>query len=320
MSAAAITPTEAVDRITAAGRGRRPGLRVLHAHGAVCRGTFTPTGEVGSLTRAAHFEGPASDVLIRFSNGSADPTAPDTDPGVRGMVVRFERDGRPIHDLVGATFRTLGTKDVAGFVELVEVLGKVDPRARGLPRLVAMPMTIGRFISFTRRHPESRASMREFQTRRPEASYATTRFDGANAYVMVDAAGSRTPFRYRWTPDAGESWLTKEEARSRATQFLLPELGERLARGPVGFRLQFQLAEAGDPTSDPSVAWPETRRLVDVGSLAVTELAPDSAALDRDSVFDPTLVPDGIELSDDPTLASRGEIYRLAGERRRAGR
>ena len=66
--------------------------------------------------------------------------------------------------------------------------------------------------------------------------------------------------------------------------------------------------------------WPETRRLVDAGNLLVRDLAPDSVELDRLSVFDPALVPDGIELSDDPTLAARGEIYRLAGARRLAGR
>ena len=315
-----MSAAEAVDRITAAGRGRRPGLRALHARGAVFRGTFTPSGTLASLTNAPHLTNASSEVLIRFSNGSADPTTPDTDPGVRGMVVRFERDGRPIHDLVGATFRTLGTRDVTGFVELTEVLGKVDLRASGIRRVVGMPMTIARFIAFGRRHPESRSSTREFQSRRPEASYATTRFDGANAYLAVDAAGSRTPYRYRWVPDAGEAWLTKDEARARAPQFLQPELVERLARGPVGFHLMFQLAEPGDPTNDPSKAWPETRRLVDAGALLVRDLAPDSAELDRLSVFDPTLVPDGIELSDDATLAARGEIYRLAGERRLAGR
>ncbi|OGO55111.1 MAG: hypothetical protein A2Z32_12285, partial [Chloroflexi bacterium RBG_16_69_14] len=303
-----------------AGRGRQAGFRALHAHGAVFRGTFTPNGALAPLTRAPHLTSTPSEVHIRFSNGSADPTAPDTDPGVRGMVVRFERDGQPMHDLVAATFRTLGTRDVTGFVELTEVLGKVDPRASGIRRAVAMPMTIARFMAFARRHPESRSSMREFQSRRPEASYATTRFDGANAYLAVDAAGSRTPFRYRWVPDAGEAWLTKDEARARMPQFLLPELEERLTHGPVGFHLIFQLAEQGDPTSDPSIAWPETRRLVDAGSLLVRDLAPDSAELDRQGVFDPTLVPDGIELSDDATLVARGEIYRLAGERRRAGR
>ena len=314
-----ISATEAVDRITAAGRGRRPGLRVLHAHGAVFRGTFTPSGAVASLTTAAHLAGEASEVLVRFSNGSADPSAPDTDPGVRGMVVRFEWEGRPVHDLVAATFRALGTRDSAGFVELVEVLGKVDPRATGIRRILATPVVMARFVRFAMRHPESRASMREFSSRRAEASYATTRFDGVNAYVMVDTAGARTPFRYRWTPDAGEVWLTPGEAKARDPQFLLPELEERVARGPVGFRLQFQLAESGDALADPSLAWPETRRLVDAGSLLVRGLAPDSDELER-SVFDPTLVPEGIELSDDPTLAERGEIYRLAGERRRAGR
>ncbi len=320
MAAGEISASDAVERITAAGRGRKPGFRALHAHGAVYRATFTPSGVLAPLTRAAHLTGEPSEVLVRFSNGSSDPDASDTEPGVRGMVVRFERDGRPVHDLIAATFRALGTRDAEGFVELVEVLGKVDPAATGIRRLLSMPGTIARFMAFARRHPESRASMREFQTRQPEASYATTRFDGVDTFHLVDAGGTRTPFRYRWVPDAGEAWLTKGEARTRARQFLLPELDERLASGPVGFRHMIQLAEPVDPTADPSQAWPETRRLVDAGGLAVRERAPDSAELDHGSVFDPTLVPDGVELSDDAVLAARGEIYRLAGERRLAGR
>ena len=82
--------------------------------------------------------------------------------------------------------------------------------------------------------------------------------------------------------------------------------------------LVFQVGEAGDPTVDPTKVWPDDRRRVVAGRVEVTGTAPSANALERE-VFDPRRVPDGIELSDDPVLRFRGDVYRLSAERRRRG-
>jgi catalase len=80
-----------------------------------------------------------------------------------------------------------------------------------------------------------------------------------------------------------------------------------------------QLAEPGDQTNDGSVVWPDDRRKVELGVIAITSVVPDSAAAERELAFDPTRLVDGIELSDDPlpALRSRVYVYSVAGRRRK---
>jgi catalase len=55
--------------------------------------------------------------------------------------------------------------------------------------------------------------------------------------------------------------------------------------------------------------------VVDAGHLTITA---ESADQDHwaDQVFDPTLLTDGIDLSDDPILAARSTVYAVSYDRR----
>jgi catalase len=65
------------------------------------------------------------------------------------------------------------------------------------------------------------------------------------------------------------------------------------------------------------VVWPDDRKKVELGVIAITSVVADSAAAERDLAFDPTRLTDGIELSDDPlpALRSRVYVYSVAGRR-----
>ena len=72
---------------------------------------------------------------------------------------------------------------------------------------------------------------------------------------------------------------------------------------------EVQIAEPGDPTDDPSAAWPKRRRRVTVGTLKVTGLDTEREHGGDVLVFDPSRVTDGIECSDDPVLRFRPAAY-----------
>ena len=98
--------------------------------------------------------------------------------------------------------------------------------------------------------------------------------------------------------------------------FLSEELKARLAKGPVKFRLVVQLADVGDSTNESSLAWPDDRRTVDMGTISVTSVVPDNDSAQKALVFFPTAVTDGIELSDDPLPQLRTSVYAMSFARR----
>src|SRR6201994_2174555 len=72
--------------------GLHPGFRPAHAKGVMLSGTFTPSSEAASLTRAPHITRPSTPVTARFSNSTGLPTIPDSDPNAnpRGLAIRFQ--------------------------------------------------------------------------------------------------------------------------------------------------------------------------------------------------------------------------------------
>jgi len=120
-------------------------------------------------------------------------------------------------------------------------------------------------------------------------------------------------------PEAGEAYLSPDEASTRSANFLRQELESRLRNGPVVFRLLVQLAGESDPTDDVTALWPADRPLVELGRLEVTGISPTGAADERRLVFDPTNRTDGIDLSADPILLARSAAYAISYDRRSKG-
>ncbi|MFP3513990.1 hypothetical protein SB775_31315, partial [Peribacillus sp. SIMBA_075] len=85
----------------------------------------------------------------------------------------------------------------------------------------------------------------------------------------------------RYVPRAGEHYLTPAELKAQGPDYLQQEILARLAKGPVVFDWYAQVAEPGDRIEDPSTAWPETRRLVKLGTFTLTRPPADLAAASK---------------------------------------
>jgi len=73
-----------------------------------------------------------------------------------------------------------------------------------------------------------------------------------------------------------------------------------------------------DVVDDATVHWPEDRPVVELGRIALDKLMEDSAAAQKQIIFDPIPRVDGIEPSEDPLLELRAAVYLISGRRRRA--
>ena len=288
--------------------GVHPGYRAAHAKGIFCRGSFVATPEAGELTRAAHLQGAPVEVTVRFSNGSGDPEAPDTDRrDGRGMATKFHLPGGRETDIVAITIPVFFVRTADDFLGFVRAR-KPDPETGELDM-----EKVGAFVAA---HPETQAALELIlPSLVPPASYATCAYNGLHAFGFTNADGERRFGRYRWVPEAGLHTLSEDQVEAEPPSYLQEELAQRLAAGPVRFDLSVQLAEGEDALDDPTVAWPQDRPRITLGTMELTELYAD-AEDDGVIVFDPTNVTDGIECSDDEVLATRPHAYAVSVERR----
>jgi catalase len=286
--------------------GPHPGFRTAHAKGIVCTGTFVAGPEAKGISKAAHLQGQSVPVTLRFSNGSGDPTIHDGVPNVRGLAVKFPLPDGHKTDVLGITNEAFIVRTAEEFLAFLQA-NLPDP-ATGKPNPDAVP-------SFVQSHPSVGAFVGRLMQKPVPASYVQATYHAINAFRFTAADGSSRFGRYRWTPEAGETYLNPEEAGKRDANFLQTELKARLAKGPATFRLNLQIAEPGDPTNDATIIWPAERRIVELGRLQIDAISP-SAADEKRLIFDPTKLTDGIELSDDPIPMARSAAYSVSYERR----
>jgi catalase len=149
----------------------------------------------------------------------------------------------------------------------------------------------------------------------PPVSYGTVSYFGVNTFKFTNAKGKAVFGRYQIRPVAGEKSLPKEKVAKADPNYLSKEIRERLARGPVRFKLVLEVAEQGDKLVDPSIAWPATRRKVELGTIEITKPVADNAAAERQLLFVPGALPAGIE-AQDPMIKARTDAYPVSYERR----
>jgi catalase len=285
--------------------GTHPGKRANHAKGVVAEGSFTPSPDAARISKASLFQGPAVPVTIRFSDATGVPTIPDGSKNANphGMSLKFKLADGSDMDVVLNALKYFPVATGEAFRDLLQAVADSGPDA-------AHPTALERF---TQTHP---AAATAGATAKTPSSLARQTYNGVNAFVFVDKDGKRQPFRFRFVPVQGEDILSPEEAAKRAPDYLMAEIGPRIAKEPARFTVQAQLAAAGDPTNDATKPWPDDRTFVDLGVLTVSKVVPDSAEAEKALLFMPNALTDGVEVSDDPLIDARVQAYAVSFGRR----
>ena len=310
MSATASTVVAQLVETMRALAGPHPGFRPVHAKGIVCSGTFRGSAQAQSVSRALHLQGQTVPSVIRFSNGSGDPDVHDGVTNARAMAVKFQLPERKNADILALSIEGFPARTPEDFLGLLRA--QLPDPATGKP----VPEAIPRFLDG---HPETRAFLERLSQKAVPASYGQASYYAEHAFLFTAADGTRRFGRYRWIPEAGEAFISADDAIKRSANFLREELESRLQEGPVVFRLLLQLAAQGDATDDVTSLWPADRPLVELGRLEMTGISPTGAADERRMVFDPTNLTDGIDLSADPFLLARSAAYSISYDRRSKG-
>lgn len=262
------------------------------------------------MSRAPHLQGQMVPTVIRFSNSSGNPDVHDGVANARALAVKFQLPDGKHADVLALSVEGFPARTPEEFLAFL--------RAQ-LPDPVtgqSAPDAVPRFLDS---HPATRAFVERLIQKPVPASYGQASYYAEHAFLFTAADGTSRFGRYRWMPEAGEAYLSLDDAGKRGPNFLREELESRLQKSPVVFRLLLQLAGQGDPTNDVTALWPVGRALVGLGRLEVTAISPTGAADERRLVFDPTNLTDGIELSADPILLARSPAYSISYDRRSKG-
>jgi catalase len=264
---------------------------------------FEANGAGAALSRGQVFTRGLYPALGRFNLATADPNAPDATVRVRGMGLRISTpDGQEWRTaMIDPPFFPVSTPQA--FYEHLVASASKDPNA---------------MKTFAGVHPEIAAFGAWAKSAPWTGSYAEERYNSLNSFILIDNSGAEHAVRWSLLPAAQPIPISPDDLAKRGPNFLEQEIAERVRGGPLRWTMVVTVANPGDPTADPSKAWPEDRRTVEVGTLTVQQIQPERDGPCRDINFDPTVLPTGIRTSDDPFPAARSSTYAKSFDRRTA--
>lgn len=301
--AADVGPMEHVDALNKV-FGEHRGTRAIHAKGTVLEGTFQPSASASSISKAAHLQHSAVPITVRFSNFAGIPDIPDNHPlaNPRGLAIKFKLPDGSATDIVAHSFNGFPSPTGKDFHDLIVALGTSGPEA-------AKPTALDIYLAA---HPIAKAFLTQQKT--APVSFATLPYYGVNTFKFINARGKPTYGRYQLLPVTGEHLLNAADAAGASPDYLSTEMRQRVQQMPVKFKMVLQVAEPGDKLDDPSIAWPDSRRLVDLGTLSISRplISPDA---EKTLLFLPNAVTDGIE-AEDPMINVRSAAYVVSFGRR----
>jgi catalase len=297
---------EAIVNALFAVAGNHKGARASGAKGVCVKGTFTPSPEAPSLSKAPHFTR-TTPMTARFSMGGGNPNISDkTKPTTRGFALEFEDPSGPMvfYFVSAPVFSTRTPRQLLDFVtvRLPGPDGKPDPE---------------KIQAFARANPETTRQAAWLNARPVPASFGSVDYWGVHAYTLTNAKGGATIAKLKAVAGAGQLGLSDEDLKTKPDSFYADELKERLGKGPVAFDFVAIVGEPGDPTNDATALWPEeNRKTVKLGTIAITTLEANTVCDGKTT--DPVVnLPEGVAgPANDPLFEIRSPAYAISRSRR----
>ncbi len=306
LSPSRLTPTKVVNRLAPPG-GATLGFRRNHAKGICFTGEFESNGNGAALSQAQMMSAGTYPVVGRFNLATPNPHAADASVHIRGMSLNIATpDGQDWRSaMIDAPFFPVATPQ-AFYALLSASSNKSDPNA---------------MKAFIAAHPEFQAFGAWASKATLTTSFTQDRFNSLNSFLFTNASGQTHAVRWSFVPSEQYKDLvpeTLDPAQSHPDDFLDADLTRRLQTAPQRWTMLVSVASPDDQTADPSKAWPDDRQHVNVGTLVVKASQPEANGPCRDINYDPTVLPPGMHVSDDPFPAARSAAYAVSFDRRTA--
>jgi catalase len=292
-------PDPIVDAL--ANRGGDPiGHRRNHSKGVCFTGTFEANGAAAAYSTAAMLQKGSYPVTGRFAIAVGNPVASDLMGRVKSMAIRITApDGEEWRSGMNNS-PVFVVSNAADFYALTQTQ-EIDATTHK-----PNPDATAKFFAT---HPQTQAFNNWARTAPWTGSWADQTYNSLDAFRFIDAKGDSHLVRWSMVPVAAVEPVPQATLATQGPDFLARDLTGRFAQGPLTWHLEVTLGAPGDPSNDATVAWPAERSRVDVGTLSVTRSESEADGPCRDYNYDPTILPAGIAISDDPLLAARSAAY-----------
>ena len=274
--------------------------RAVHTKGVMLEGTFEPAAEARTVTKEPIFTGGPLTIVARFSLFAGVPDLPDNADGASpaGFAVKIKAADGDDFDIETNQHNGFITATFDEFAVFLRALGASGP---GVPH----PTPVEKYVA-------AHAGVKAFlESRTYPVSYAQATYFGVNSLKFTNAQGKSSYVRYRLVPRSGEHYLTPDERKAKSASYLQDDILQRIGKAPVVFDWYVQIAEAGDKIEDPSLAWPDSRKLVKLGTFTLNKPPADPDTAQRLLLFLPGQPHPGVEAAD-PMLIMRNTAYPIS--------
>lgn len=297
------TPVSALDVIHAMqdNFGKHVGVRSNHAKGMCAAGYFVGDKQK-NYSISPLFSGEKIPVIARFSLPGGNPSAPDFARSPRGLALQFALP-KGQHNMAMLNTPMFGAAKVETFYQGLlaskpdSKTGKPDPE---------------KIKAFRAAYPDSQAQADYLAQHNPPSSWEKASYYGIHAFYFIDQQQQSSMVRWQFVPHDGEQELSDKALAKADANFLNKNFSQRLKQGDIHWDMWITLGQEGDTSTDPSQLWPDDRQKVKVGTLTLNS---DEAACDGIN-FDPMVLSQGVQASDDEILRFRSLAYAISFAKR----
>ena len=285
--------------------GFHSGFRRNHAKGVGVSGFFESNGNGVRLSKALVFRPGRLPVIGRFSLGGGQPYAADTPAAVRGLGLQFSLPDGELWRTAMIHLPVFPFSTAEAFYE--QMLASAPDPGTGKPDPAKME-------AFLARHPETVHAMTVIKGQAFSSGFDNSTFHGLNTFRFINAAGDSIPVRWQMSP--AQPFEAASASAADDKNYLFDSLIAQIHRQPLRWHLIVIIGQPDDPTNNATIAWPEQREQVNVGTLTLDRVESDDTSAVTDLNFDPLVLPAGIAPSDDPLLSARSAVYSQSFTRR----
>lgn len=276
--------------------GVTKGKRRNHTKGYCITGSFIPQDkDILNYTNSSIFKG-VSTVNGRLSHKGGKNNPPDNKFADYGLAFELETSDGDAHIINMNTEHFFPVSTTEAFIALMHAKATDKAAAAEIARN-------SQEIQVHKAYHDARD--------KTLVPYEGATYNSINSFYLVDEAGKKTAIRWAFVP-SGEHGLAMEPREN----FFLDNIQANLAKGEVSWDMVISLAAEGDDINNPAVKWSDDNTKIVAAKLKVTAAVAEADGTCDEVNFDPTVLSEGFEPSEDPMLQARAAIYALGVSKR----